>query len=206
MKDIEIPRSPRGPHPSPETLLAALRQPEDAAGREVLDHAVLCADCSLELVHLEAFLGSGREADPAIGDAWKRFRAARPARRRRAFPAWALAAAAAAIAAIAVPLLVRRPAADVERGESAAATLLAPRGSLAAPPSRFSFRLPPGKKARVMIFDADRTFEWTSPPSDGVVPLPDAERRRLRSGRDYFWTLVGTEGSAPVARFRITPR
>jgi hypothetical protein len=200
MSDPVVPRSPRGPHPPPEALFSALREPGSAAGRAALDHAATCADCSEELVHAEAFLRrSGRGGSAA---AWERFRSGARTPRRRV-PAWALAAAAAAVFAIGVPLLLRRPAPDVERGASSAVALVAPRGPLSAPPRTFSFRLPPGQTARMMLFDADRTFEWTSPPSSGSVSLPDSERARLRPGRDYFWTLLGTEGSAPVARFRI---
>ena len=199
MSDPEIPPLPPGPHPPPEALLSALREPGSAAGRKALDHAATCADCSEELVHAEAFL---RKSPGASAAAWGRFRSGARANGRR-FPPWALAAAAAAVLAIGLPLLLRRPAPDVERGESSRLTLISPRGPLAAPPRTFSFRLPPGRTARVMVFDADRTFEWTSEPSNGSVAFPGAERQRLKSGRDYFWTLVGTEGSAPVARFRI---
>lgn len=199
MSDPVLPPLPRGPHPPPEALLSALKEPESPGGREALDHAATCADCSEELVHAEAFL---RNAPGASAAAWERFRSGASATRRR-LPAWALAAAAAAVLAIGLPLLLRRPAPDVERGSSSAVALVSPRGPLSGPPRTFSFRLPPGQTARLMLFDADRAFEWTSPPSKGSVALPDAERARLKSGRDYFWTLIGTEGSAPVARFRI---
>jgi hypothetical protein len=201
MSDPGIPRSPRGPHPSPEALFSARRDPESDAGRAALDHAATCADCSEELVHAEAFLR--KPGGGASKAAWERFRAGAGTSRAAAVPAWALALAAAAVLAIGLPLLLRRPAADVERGESSAATLVSPRGSVSEPPRTFAFRVPSGRTARVMVFDSDRTYEWTSSPSGGTVVFPDPERKRLKSGRDYFWTLVGTEGSAPVARFRI---
>ena len=133
MSDPVLPPLPRGPHPPPEALLSALKEPVSPGGREALDHAATCADCSEELVHAEAFL---RNAPGASAAAWERFRSGASAPRRR-LPAWALAAAAAAVLAIGLPLLLRRPAPDVERGSSSAVALVSPRGPLSGPPRTF---------------------------------------------------------------------
>ncbi|HYX25055.1 MAG TPA: hypothetical protein VFC23_12945 [Thermoanaerobaculia bacterium] len=57
------------------------------------------------------------------------------------------------------------------------------------------------------MFDATQTYVWTSEPAfGGRVVFPAAERRRLKPGVEYFWTVVGGAGEGGAARsFEIEP-
>ncbi len=146
---------------------------------------------------------------------WGRFQtgrmglqAGRKGRVARRSLGWALAAAALAIG-VAIPVLRRgaRVATppETERGAPNGIELVSPRGDLPAPPAVFVFR-GPSRPVRVTVFDASKSFAWTSAPaSGGRVAFPESERRRLEEGRSYLWTIVGTDGPAPVATFRIAP-
>ena len=210
MNDADIPKTPPGPHPDVERLMAAWRDADAPGSQTALDHAAQCARCSEELVHLEAFL------DPHVAGAnperaWKRFRTGErgaPTSRRLSGIGWAAAGLAAA-AALIVAQVVRRlpPRPDVERGgASREAALVAPNGDVRSAPEEFVFRIPEGRSARVTLFDEDRSFRWTSDPASGKVALPPEQRNALRPGRVYFWTLTDAGESAPIARFRIAPR
>ena len=151
--------------------------------------------------------------------AWGRFQtgrtglqAGRKGRGRvaRRSPGWALAAAALAIG-VAIPVLrrgarVATPPPETERGAPNGAELVSPRGDLPAPPAEFVFRGPSHPVQRHGLRRVPRPFAWTSAPaSGGRVAFPESERRRLEEGRSYLWTIVGTDGPAPVATFRIAP-
>ena len=206
MMDIGIPKTAPGPHPKAGALIEAARRPDLPEHREILDHAALCADCSEELVHVERFLAGPSSARRTIRREWARFGSeSRPV--RRSMPSWVPALLAAAVVlAFAVPWVIRRAAPDVERGAPPAIRLLSPTGDIAAAPSVFTFDAPAGRRVRVTVFDADRTFEWTSAPVDGRAEMPSSRRASLQAGREYFWTLLDAGTTTPVARFQIVPR
>lgn len=54
------------------------------------------------------------------------------------------------------------------------------------------------------VFDAAQDYTWTSEPmAGGRIPFPETERRRLRPGVEYFWTVLdGGEGDA-ARSFRV---
>ena len=76
-----LPASPEGPHPSPESLLAARRGPRSAAVERVLRHAASCADCAAEMARLDAFESPEPLAPAALEAAWRRFETGPPAPR-----------------------------------------------------------------------------------------------------------------------------
>ena len=217
MKETRIPPSSgSAKHPSPEALFEAAAGGGDAAARsEIQRHAAVCSDCSAELAHLEAFRTPAPVRRSELDAAWGRFQtgrtglqAGRKGRVARRSPIWVLAAAALAIG-VAIPILRRgvRVATppETERGAPNGVELVSPRGDLPAPPAEFVFR-GPSHPVRVTVFDSSRTFDWTSvAASGGRVAFPESERRRLEEGRSYLWTIVGTDGPAPVATFRIAP-
>jgi len=210
MNDADIPKTPPGPHPDVERLMAAWRDADAPGSQTALDHAAQCARCSEELAHIEAFLDQ-RPAGANSEREWKRFRTgergATPVLRPSGI-GWAAAGLVAA-AALVVAIVARRqpPTSDLERGAAApGAVLVAPNGDVRSAPAEFVFRIPEGRNARVTIFDEDRSFQWTSDPAPGKVALPPQQRSALRTGRDYFWTLTGDGENAPIARFRIVPR
>lgn len=204
-----IPATPPGPHPAAESLFRAHAAPKAAGSAEILAHAATCAACSTELAALEAF--SANPPDPfggaarRAGAAWEAF-AGRPARRPARIPAPALAIAAALVLLAGAALLVRRPAADVERG-SAAAGVLAPAGVLDAPPVEFRFPATGATSVRVSVFDADRSYAWTSPatPAGRPVAFPPDERAKLRAGVVYTWVVLGDGRTLPARTFEIRP-
>lgn len=202
-----IPPKPVGPHPDAESLYRAHASPRAAASAGVLAHAATCAACSQELAALESF--SANPPDPFGGAsrraeaAWRAF-AGRPARRRTRVPMPALAIAAAVVLLAGAALLVRRPAADVERGESVP-EIGSPSGPLAGPPEEFRFPDTGGGSVRVSVFDADRGYVWTSPESapGRPVPFPAAERAKLRPGVVYTWVVLGDGRTQPARTFEI---
>jgi len=94
--------------------------------------------------------------------------------------------------------------ADVLRGAGEPAGTSQPSGTLDAPPVEILFPASPdGEPRRVTVFDATRSYTWTSPPaSGGRVAFPEAERAKLRSGVDYFWTVIEEENAA-ARSFRL---
>ncbi|HSF44259.1 MAG TPA: hypothetical protein VLT87_31010 [Thermoanaerobaculia bacterium] len=204
-----IPEIAPGPHPTPEQLYRAHRGPRSADNERWLAHAAVCATCSEELAHLEAFDAPEPVSEAKLEEAWARFgkapEARRPAPLRRT-PALALAAALAA-AVLALFLWKGMPEeterAGAVRGGSEAVGDWQPAGVVAAPPSELVFPAPSGEPRRVRVFDAAGTYSWTSEPATGGrVPFPEAERQRLRPGVEYFWTVLGEDGGA-ARSFRI---
>ena len=116
-------------------------------------------------------------------------------------PAVAIAAALVLLAGAA--LLVRRPAADVERGD-AAQGIASPTGALAAPPEEFRFPDPGEASVSVSVFDADRCYDWTSPAAapGHPVPFPAQERAKLRPGVVYTWVVLGEGRTLPARKSR----
>lgn len=78
MTEAKIPPRPTGPHPTAEQLYQALAAERSsactAADEEVFAHAALCADCSAEIAHLEAFDQPEAVAPGALDAAWQLFR------------------------------------------------------------------------------------------------------------------------------------
>ena len=167
----------------------------------VLAHAATCAACSTELAALEAFSSNppdpfGGASRPRPGRPGRSSRAG-PTRRPARVPVPALAIAAALVLLAGAALLVRRGAADVERG-SVATGLLAPAGVLDAPPEEFRFPGTGASSVRVSVFDADRSYAWTSPASaSGSGPW----RFRPRSGRSSG-RASSTRGSSSATAAR----
>ncbi len=201
-----IPPRPPGPHPTPEQLYLA-RGRQDEESKRILRHAAGCAQCSVELARQEAF--DAPEALPKgdVEAAWERFgRESEPVRgRNRRGPALALAATLAACA-VGLGLWMTRQApreAGVERGVAIVAEDWQPSGVLDAPPAEFTFPAQDGSW-RVKVFDARQTYTWTSPPAEGGrVAFPETERRRLRAGVEYFWTVLGGDDAGAARSFRI---
>jgi hypothetical protein len=201
-----IPARSPGPHPTPEQLYAARRGPRTAEAQRHLAHAALCAVCSEEMLRQESFDEPEPVSPRALEEAWDRFGRSAPARRpSRTGPALALAATLAACAAgLGLWMTNQAPLPeDVTRGGEEMAGAWQPTGTLAAPPADFVFPSPNGAPRRVMVFDGERSYSWTSPPAaGGRVAFPDAERRKLRPGVEYFWTVVGN-GDQAARSFRI---
>lgn len=206
MTDPMIPARPPGPHPTPEELYAAHFAPETAESDAVLAHAAVCARCSEELLRLEAW--STPEPVPAarVEAAWSRF-GAPPARRSGSFsrsrPLMALAAGLAATVvglgfwAVQNRSPVSAPPApvDVVRGGPEAQGVWLPTGPLAEAPTEIVF--PAGTEPqRVLVYDGG-SYRWTSEPTtEGRVVFPEEERKKLKLGVEYFWTLFGQESVA----------
>lgn len=217
MNDLRIPAAPGiGDPPSPESLFDVVSGRGESAKRlEIESHVAVCSECSAELAHIKSFQAPQTMSRSAREAAWRRFATPTPAAARRAtpnspgarFPVWAFAGAAAALlAGIALTLLLRTPATqqEVERGAPGATALVSPHGPLPGPPREFKFRNPSGRLTRVAVFDAARSFDWTSEPTTAEsVTLPPDQRAQLVAGREYFWTLVGTGSPAPAISFRI---
>lgn len=201
-----IPQAAPGPHPTPDQLYKARRGPRDPMAEGVLAHAALCARCSEELVHQEAFDTPEPLSPRAIEAAWARFgeprEAPAPVRRPRLAPAFALAATLAGALGLGVWVANRPGEVDVVRGGEEAAGDWTPSGVLAAPPAEFAFPDPDGELRSVTVFDGSGSYSWTSEPAPGGrIAFPDTERSKLRPGVEYFWTVVGED--APARTFRI---
>lgn len=205
-----IPMRPSGPHPTPEQLyLARGRQDEDA--QRILRHAAGCAQCSVELARQEAFDAPAAMPAGDLEAAWERFGEepeARPRRPAYRSPVFALAATLA-VCIVGLGLLTTKLGlqdADVERGALSRGTVEGqPSGLLDAPPAVFTFPAPKDETRRVRVFDAAQDYTWTSQPTaGGRIVFPESERRRLRPGVRYFWTVL--DGEEDAARsFRVRP-
>lgn len=202
MTDPMIPARPPGPHPTPEELYAAHQDPDTAESREVLAHAAACARCSEELFALEAFTTPEPVPAARIEAAWNRF-GAPPSRRSSAFsrPLMALAAGLAATvlglgfwvaqnrSPVSAPPSPPAPV-DVVRGGTEAGGVWLPNGPLAEAPTELVFPAGP-EPQRVTVFDGS-SYRWTSEPTTaGRVVFPEVERKKLKPGVEYFWTLDG---------------
>lgn len=201
-----IPARSPGPHPTPEQLYAARRGPRTAEAERTLAHAALCAACSEEFMRQEAFDDPEPVSPRALEEAWNRFGRNVPDRRRsRTGPAFALAATLAACAAGLGIWLNRGPVPeDVTRGSGETAGTWQPDGTLDVSPVEFVFPAPDRAPRRVTVFDGERIYVWTSPPAaGGRIAFPEAERRKLRPGVEYYWTVVGDESSEAARSFRI---
>lgn len=202
-----IPVRAPGPHPTPEQLYAARRGPRTVEAEQHLAHAAVCALCSEELLRQEAFDAPEPMSAHDVETAWARF-GGPPAvhRPQRRSPVLALAAVLAlCVIGLGVWLAIRPPALDdVIRGEDPIAGAWSPEGSLAKPPGEFVFPDPGGEARRITVYDATQSYVWMSPPAmGGKVAFPEEERRKLRPGIEYFWTVVGEEGAA--RSFRVGP-
>jgi hypothetical protein len=210
-----IPRVAPGPHPTPEQLYHARRGPRDPADpadptiERVLAHAAACGRCSEELLRQEAFDTPEPLSQRAIEAAWARFgepaaAAPRPfPRRPRLAPAFALAATLICAASLGI-WVANRPGGEVDvvRGGEEGTGDWRPSGALAAPPAEFVFPGLDGEPRSVTVFDAAGSYSWTSEPAPGGrIAFPDTERRKLRPGVEYFWTVVGED--APARTFRV---
>ncbi len=132
MTEPKIPPRTTGPHPTAEQLyLAAAAERSGAwslADEVVFAHAALCADCSAEIAHLEAFEQPEPMAEPALDAAWQRFHhRAEPI--ADAGPAAAPPRLAPTATIVPFPTPAARPAPAVRRpwrlaGWAAAATLV----------------------------------------------------------------------------------
>jgi hypothetical protein len=181
---------------------------------------VACAACSEELLRQEAF--DRPEAVPAarLAAAWERFEAREAQPGKRAAVRWRLAARpalalAASLAAVALGLGVWlvigwSPAGEGPEGESlrgAEAEGFTPSGALTAPPAEFHFPAADAGPRRVLVFDAEGTYRWTSEPATGGrVGFPETERQKLRPGVDYSWTVLDGGAAEPTISFRVEPR
>ena len=205
-------------HPSPEELYRARKDPHGAAAEAHLAHAAACTVCAAELARLEAFDHPEPLAPAHLEAAWERFNRLEaggpPARRavppRAILPRRLAFALAATLAACAAGLLLLKPAgpppppADATRGAGEQAGPWSPDGSREGPPDAFTFPVTDGAPRRITLYDAAGTYRWTSEPATGGrIPFPAAERARLRSGVDYFWTVLDGEEATAARMFRI---
>jgi hypothetical protein len=218
---------PPGPHPTPEQLYQARRGPRNAEAERHLAHAALCAECSEEMVRQEAFDHPEEMSSQELDARWENFgpprtRSTAPVResvtqapRLPTVQRFALAAAALLILSMGFGLwnaAQPRPAGPVAGGDtvrggvSLDAEEFQPVGKLSAPPEEFVF---PASAAggdaplQVTLYDSHRKHTWTSPPvTGGRVLIPESERRQLRPGVTYYWTVLGND-SASAQTFRI---
>lgn len=201
MDERLLARAP-GPHPTPAALYQARRHPAEPESPAVMEHALLCARCSEELLRQAAFDAPAALSSAELEGQWRRFRSgggavARPSP-RRVTPYLALAATVAA-AALGLALLLRQPPAeapapaeDVVRGGEVESAPWSPTGRLVSPPRELHFPGGGGAGRQVMIFDAARTFTWTSEPTTGDrVALPPDQAARLLPGVEYYWLVLG---------------
>jgi hypothetical protein len=209
MTDAMPPR-PVGPHPTAEQLYRARRGPRDAEAERVLLHAAGCALCSTEMARQDAFDAPPAVPAAAMEAAWERF-GREPRIRRPAGRAAALSLAAAlAVCVLGLGVWVagrRSEMANVERGAPATVAAGGPSGTLNAPPAAFTFANPGGEPRRIRVFDAAQSYTWTSgPTTGGRIVFPETERRRLRPGVEYFWTLLDDPEGGAARSFRIRRR
>lgn len=108
------------------------------------------------------------------------------------------------------PVIATGGETEVTRGGPSGSTAVwSPSGELPAAPHEFLFPQESAGARRVTVYDATRSYFWTSPPSrTGSIPFPESERSKLTPGVDYFWTLLGDEGvpsEGAALRFRLEP-
>ncbi|MBW8874132.1 MAG: hypothetical protein JF614_04150 [Acidobacteria bacterium] len=206
-----IPLRAYGPHPTPEEIYGARNNPGGPGAERVLRHAAGCARCSEEMARQEAFDQPAPMPAAALTAAWERFGRGEPAaavrRPARWTPVYALAATLVfCLLGLGIWIAEQgRRDSDVERGSAEVTAGWAPTGIVAAPPAAFTFPAPGDGPRRVKVFDTQQTYVWTSEPAfGGRVVFPEAERRRLKPGVEYFWTVVGDAGEGGAApSFRI---
>jgi hypothetical protein len=221
-----------GSHPTPEQLYRARRGPRTAEAERWLAHAAACAVCTEELLHQEAFDAPEPVTPDRLAAAWERSRKRRQAppaplapvipinrlasvsqpsgrpplfRSRRAGLGLAAALVTAMVGMTGLSLWnhASAPQPSPLRGAEPAGTWQ-PSGLLEAPPMEIRFPAPPdGETRRVLMFDASRSYSWTSPATaGGRIAFPEAERKKLRPGATYFW-IVLEEENAPARSFRL---
>ncbi len=197
-----IPARAPGPHPTPEQLYEARSGPRTDEAEQHLAHAAVCAACSEEILRQEAFDAPEPMAARDIQTAWARF-GGPPAVRRppQRNPVLALAAVLAlCVIGLGFWIAVRQdvqPPDDVTRNGGPVVGTWSPEGTLEAVPAEFVFPDLGGEARRITVYDAAQSYVWTSPPAvDGKVAFPEEERRKLRPGVEYYWTVVGEEGAA----------
>lgn len=200
-----LPRPVPGSHPEPDALFRARRSPADPRSASVLNHVAVCAPCSEELVRLDAF--EKTPVDPLLVSA-SRARAAWDVfsgKRKRSFwiPVPALAAAGAILIAAGLVFVPKSPP-DVVRGGNAGSSF-SPVGDIADAPLAFLFPKTDVESVRITVFDAERTYTWTSPPSrpDGPVAFPKDQRAKLKPGVTYTWAVLEEGTTLPAQTFRI---
>ena len=205
-----VPPRPAGPHPTAEQLYRARRGPRDAEAERVLLHAAGCALCSVEMARQDAYDAPAAVPAAALEAAWERFGREPQIRRPAGRTAVLSLAAALAVCVLGLGVWVaerRSETADVERGAPAAAADWEPSGTLDAPPAAFTFPDPGGEPRRIRVFDATQSYTWTSEPATGGrIAFPETERRRLRPGVEYFWTLLDDHEGGAARSFRIQRR
>lgn len=204
---LPLPLPPPGPHPMPAVLHRASSGPRSAEALRALEHLALCAECSEEKLRRESFDNPEPLSARRVQKAWSRF--GRAPARFSARPA--LAAAAAVVVALlgGALWLAREPAGDPFRGRPASIEPVSPSGILEAPPQEFGFsrrRTRAESPVRVTVFDASQTYIWTSEATRANrVLFPRQERERLRTGTDYFWTILTDEEAVPAKSFHLQP-
>jgi len=189
---------PTGPHPTLEEIDRARRGAGDPAAKEAIAHMALCARCTAEEYRLDAF-DRAEPLSPRKADLeWARFgppvrRMTRPSSAVSWLPRLALAAAVV-LAAAAVFLVSSRRGPEPVRSVPSSKTI-GPQGVLDEAPRSF----PVGRRgAKVFVFDAGRSYEWTSQASTGDrVEMPESERAKLKAGVDYYWTVLSDDASNP---------
>ncbi|HVR99219.1 MAG TPA: hypothetical protein VMW27_21545 [Thermoanaerobaculia bacterium] len=202
-------QTPPGPHPTPEQLYRARRGPRDAEAERHLAHAAVCAVCSEELLHMDAFDNPEPLSQERLDAAWDRFGQA-PAPQRRRPPFLLVAYAAAALLAVSIGLglwKAAQPPIDdgLRGGEATQAAVFRPVGTLAEPPREIVFPRQGSAPLQVTVFDAERSYTWTSPAvTDGRVEIPEGERRKLQPGVQYYWTVLGED--VPAQAFSLGAR
>jgi len=96
------------------------------------------------------------------------------------------------------------PKAPSLRGAAEPSETWQPSGLLKTAPTELLFPASPeGEPQRVTVYDSSMKYSWTSPPTaGGRVAFPEAERKKLRPGVDYFWTVIDEENAA-APKFRL---
>ena len=184
---------------APEAILAVTRRQGPEEQRlEALDHVMGCSACRCEFDLLRSLEQAGAETE-------------RPARIPR--PRWGwlspVAAAAGLVLVVAVGLFfTSRGGPDVERGNGAAVTLLAPAPEIdAGTPVTFAWQPVSGAlRYEIEVLDEHGTVVFAQATEQTSATLDDA--RRLAPGSSYRWWVRATTGAgeplaSPVRSLRI---
>lgn len=219
--------------PLEKLVEAATRPMAAAAAKAVRDHATGCPACAAEL-ELAAAFQSPAEGAPSSDVEWivgrlAKGAAAAPAparvlalRRRAPFTTWGLRAAAAALVAVGLglgwsslrsrvaPPLPEAGLSDVVR--SGRVVLLAPSGTLAAPPAHFSWEaVDRAATYRVELADVADEPIWEGETSATELVLPGEIGERLETLVVYRWRVIardakgGRLAQSEATEFRLDP-